>query len=382
LSARQVGDHRQRERLQLLQRERLQLLQGVLDALGTAVATIDVGGRVLTVNRAWRQLVPEEPTAGVGRPYLALCASGWPCCPDSLPDELLARVLTGVREELRLEYPGQGCRSGRWYQLRATHLNLRGEGLAVLAHDDVTDLKAAEEQLRTLATEVLRAQDEERRRISRDLHDETGQQLYALLLALNRAATHRGRPGMDRLLAECESLAREALQQVRTVSYLLHPPLLDESGLAATLRWYVKGFSERSGILTTARVEAIDRLPAEVERALFRVVQEALTNVRRHARATTARVSLTRTDHEAVLVVRDDGRGLGIRSGRRSRGLGLASMQERIHELGGFLMIRSSGSGTEIRASVPLRAHALRSHRRSAHRHPDGARSPGELGAG
>jgi two-component system, NarL family, sensor kinase len=203
----------------------------------------------------------------------------------------------------------------------------------------------------------LQVQDVERRRIAQDLHDGAAQQVFAVSLSLSRARSKVGDPRLATELQEAESLCREALQQIRTVSYLLHPVLLDEAGLAPALRAYVDGYTARSGIEVTVDAAVLERLPPDVERALFRIVQEALSNVQRHARAARARVRLYREENEVVLSVRDDGRGMPSDSHEARLGVGLVSMRERIHQLGGFFTINSSSSGTEIRAAVPAGPH-------------------------
>ena len=221
-------------------------------------------------------------------------------------------------------------------------------------------LAESERSLRSLSLHLLRSQDEERRRIGRDLHDSMGQILTAI--KMNLESLLPGREDSDRI-ARCVSLADNCIKEIRTMSYLLYPPMLEELGLRSAVPWYVDGFASRSGIQVNFEVsENFDRLPRDVELALFRVLQEALTNVLRHSGSQIAHVRLLRENGESVLEVRDEGRGLpgGVASGegqavhRLSNGVGLRGMDERMRQLRGRLEITSTQSGTVLRASVPV----------------------------
>jgi signal transduction histidine kinase len=218
---------------------------------------------------------------------------------------------------------------------------------------------------RQLMSGMLRVQDAERRRIGRELHDSTGQSLAALeinLALLQRAGTLSD-PESRRLLDESEALARECVAAIRTTSYLLHPPLLDELGLATALRWLADGFRVRSDIqLHVAVPEGGARLSAEAELALFRVAQEALTNVHRHSEARSAEIRLSRDAEHVTLCVSDTGQGFraadggappATADGNPQFGVGLTGMRERLRELGGELRICSAGSGTTVTAVLP-----------------------------
>jgi PAS domain S-box-containing protein len=218
---------------------------------------------------------------------------------------------------------------------------------------DLTERKRAEELLHELTSQLLRTQDEERRRIARELHDVTAQDLFAQSLLLARLAA--GVVGLDAAaradLAEARALGERALGELRTQSYLLHPPLLDELGLATALEWLVDGFAQRSGIAVELAADAaVGRLPAAVELTLYRVAQEGLGNVYRHAGSATARVTLARDRDTATLRVEDRGRGLA----GAPEGVGIAGMRERLVPLGGHLALASSERGTVITATVPI----------------------------
>ena len=227
--------------------------------------------------------------------------------------------------------------------------------------EDVTDRIRTEHELMKLTERLFCLQDEERRRIARELHDGTAQNLFAIsvnLARLEQLSNDRG--DAQQLIAECQSLGDQSLQEIRTLSYLLHPPLLDQAGLVSALQWYVEGFTKRSGIYVDLYAPPIGRLPSDIEMALFRVVQEALTNVRRHSTSETARIRLERKPDEVVLEIKDRGQGLSVAQdnhdsgGLISVGVGIPGMRQRLRQLGGKLEIASNHKGTTISATVPL----------------------------
>ena len=228
---------------------------------------------------------------------------------------------------------------------------------------DITERVLAEAELRRLSGQLLRLQDEERRRIARDLHDSTGQNLVALATTLSQlhASIPSSSRKLRRLASQSHSLADQCIQEVRTLSYLLHPPMLDEAGLEDAVRHYVNGFSERTGIEVKLRVSPrFGRMPPDVEVALFRVVQESLTNIQRHSQSLHATIQLDRGASEINLQISDTGRGAARRdpsgtSGSPFRlGVGIPSMQERVKLIGGKLDIESSDSGTTMRVTIPV----------------------------
>jgi anti-sigma regulatory factor (Ser/Thr protein kinase) len=222
-------------------------------------------------------------------------------------------------------------------------------------------------ELQILSQRLLKVQDEERRKLSRDLHDSTGQTLTALKLSVSSLEENcsQDSPTMARI-SEVAGLADRAIEEIRTMSYLLHPPLLDEVGLACAAEWYVEGFAKRSGVNVTLDIATPKkRLPMQLEIALFRVLQESLTNVHRHSGASEVSVRLQYQMDEINLDIRDNGRGIPadrlarLRTANAETGVGLAGMRERMHELNGKLEIESDGHGTTMRAIVPLSALPL-----------------------
>jgi len=214
-----------------------------------------------------------------------------------------------------------------------------------------------ETSARRLSVRLLNVQDEERRKFSRELHDSVGQLLT--LAKMNLAMLLEMNPN-DKILAETDKVLEEALTETRTVSYLLHPPLLDELGLASAIKWYLEGLGQRSGIqLSVDIAEDFGRLAQPTELVLFRVLQESLTNVHRHSKSMKAEVSLRKTGDKVVLRVRDYGKGMPrdtlekfLRTGAET-GVGLAGMRERIREQLGKLEIQSDGNGTLVEVILP-----------------------------
>jgi len=225
-------------------------------------------------------------------------------------------------------------------------------------------LQASEKSLRELSLHLLRTQDEERRRIGRDLHDSLGQYLSVLKMkldALQRCASQNQSPELAEL-TECARLTEDAVKEVRTISYLLYPPMLEEMGLKSAIPWYLDGFTKRSGIKATFEASpGFGRLPPDVELAFFRVLQESLTNVHRHSGSQTATVRLLVEGDMAVLAVSDAGKGTeaaNFEEGRQdwmgALGVGLRGMTERVQQIGGKLEIASSKAGTTVTAAVPI----------------------------
>jgi signal transduction histidine kinase len=222
-------------------------------------------------------------------------------------------------------------------------------------------LEASERSLRELSGQLLRLQDQERSRLGRELHDTIGQYLGALKMSLDvvavPAADERTRAQLD----ESVRIADECIREVRTISYLLYPPMLQELGLATAIEWHVEGFSKRSGIEVQCDIDPnIQRLPSDVELAVFRIIQESLTNVHRHSGSSTAQINVDLEAGDLVLEVRDQGRGArpGVLqfSGDvlGTLGVGLRGMSERVRQLGGKLELSSSEKGMTVRARIPV----------------------------
>jgi len=243
----------------------------------------------------------------------------------------------------------------RTYELSEALSRLRAE-MDVREH--------TEEQMRRLSLRLMTLQDEERRHIARELHDTAGQTLAAMKMsiALIRQFENQ-RPGLQVLVDDLNALTDAALQEVRTTSYLLHPPLLDEAGIASAARWLAEGFARRSGIQVTCEIAAnLERPPRECELVLFRVLQESLTNVHRHSGASAATIRLQQHAGEVQLEIRDNGKGIAperlqvLDKPAGKAGVGITGMRERVRQFGGHLELRSTPAGTTVSVIFPLGA--------------------------
>jgi PAS domain S-box-containing protein len=221
--------------------------------------------------------------------------------------------------------------------------------------------RTTEQQLRELSARLLRLQDEERRRIARDLHDSTGQTLTALkMTAASLQRFVAGVPQASKLVDDLNARADEALQEIRSMSHLLHPPLLDEVGFASAARWYVDGFAKRSGIRSSLDLASAPQLNKEEELVFFRVLQESLTNVLRHSGSNAVDIKLTSDGTNGVLSIKDYGKGIAseklevFRRTGAGVGVALGGMKQRLRELGGHLKLESERTGTCVIATLPL----------------------------
>ena len=215
------------------------------------------------------------------------------------------------------------------------------------------------EALRQLSSRLMRMQDEERRRIARELHDSLGQDLAAAKMTVDGIIHQRGGDAKDQSAEEASKSIDRALQQVRTMSHLLHPPLLDEVGLVSALRWYLEGMTKRSGIETSLEVKpaSFPRLRARFETAIFRIIQEALTNVFRHSDASHSSVTLIRNAESVAVEIRDDGKGLNedtMRFRPGTVGVGIGGMRQRVEEFGGALRLSNANPGTIVEVIIPV----------------------------
>ena len=226
-------------------------------------------------------------------------------------------------------------------------------------------LNDANRSLGELSARLLHLQDEERRRIARELHDSVGQTLAALAMNLSSVGADIERfMKTSRVIADSTALVNDMSTDIRTISYLLHPPLLDEAGLSSALSWYIKGFSERSKIEVSLELpDDFGRLPSELETAVFRVVQECLTNIHRHSESQVAKVRIMQADNSVRVEVRDKGKGIPpdkyatlVSAPSGTPGVGIRGMRERLRQLGGSLEIHceGKGKGTTVIARLPI----------------------------
>jgi signal transduction histidine kinase len=226
-------------------------------------------------------------------------------------------------------------------------------------HRKTNQLELLNKELRNLSSNLIATQDDERRRIARELHDSLGQELSAAKMMVDKIISMNRSTESTKEATEISNLIDHAIQQVRSISYLLHPPLLDEIGLQSALQFYLEGFTKRSGIAVFLEVKptSFPRLALEMETAIFRIIQEAVTNVFRHSGAREAWVTLIREDDLITGTVRDNGKGIadGIMEGKPDRiGVGIGGMRQRVKEFGGDLRIANADPGTIVQVSVPM----------------------------
>lgn len=376
-------DVTERKRAQAALEESEQRLREVIDALPTAVYTTDAEGRLTHFNRACVELSGRTPKAGTDQwcvTWKLWRADGTPLPFDECPMAIAlkeGRAMHGA--EIIAERPN-GERA--WVAAYPAPLhNAEGEvtgGINMLV--DITERKRAQKELershaelealveqrteamRKLSARLMHAQDEERRRISRELHDSVGQYVAHAKMSVDAWKRAGGKKDVEAIEHISQTLDK-CMSEMRTISYLLHPPLLEEVGFRSAARWYLHGFAERSGIRVNVDIPTqtgrMIKNP-ETELALFRVLQESLTNAHRHSESESVDVALKITTEEVTLDVRDHGKGIAPEVLQRLRtgvggGIGLIGMRERISELGGWLEIESNGNGTLIRVVIPAR---------------------------
>jgi signal transduction histidine kinase len=229
-------------------------------------------------------------------------------------------------------------------------------------HRRARQLETLNRELRRLSSSLIAMQDEERRRIARELHDGLGQELTAAKMIVDGILLQGAESSANNhaVVADASSLIDRAIQQVRSISHLLHPPLLDEVGLLSALRWFLEGLTKRSGIETVLDVQPPEfpRLPAELETTIFRIVQEALNNVFRHSGARNGWITLKQKDNQLVVTVRDNGKGVGAKVMEfrpDSIGMGIGGMRQRVKEFGGELRLECVNPGTIVEVVIPLK---------------------------
>jgi PAS domain S-box-containing protein len=349
----------ERQRAQDLLRRSEDRIRLVINTIPIMVWTLQPDGAVDFVNQPWMDytgLSLEEEIENPTRPVH----------PEDLPtvmEKWLADMAAGEpsEDEIRLR---RADGEYRWFLVRTVPLHdeqgnvVKWYGVSI----DIEDRKQAAEELRRLSGQLLRSQNEERRRIARDLHDSTGQDLVALATMLGQLSDSI--PSVERkarrLLSECKALAEKCIRDVRTLSYVLHSPVLDHAGLGDAIRDYADGFTKRSGIHVELELSPrLGRMERDIELALFRVVQESLTNIQRHSGSQLAKIRIHR-NADLTLEISDSGSGLSASAPGRKEdprfevGVGIPSMQERVNLIGGRLEIDSTSHGTTVRVTIPL----------------------------
>jgi PAS domain S-box-containing protein len=342
---------------ELIRRER-DRAQSYLDIADVILLALDLEGRITLINRKGCATLGREESELLGRDWFEACLPPrthrdlkgfFRALLDGDLTSLENPVLTSSGEERMIGWRNSLLRDGE------------GRVIGTLSSgEDITERKQAESALRHLSGRLLQAQDEERRKVAREVHDGIGTYVSGLSLALGKVRTFLNdkNPEHQRVVTECRELIQAAAGEIRSISYLLHPPTIEEMGLVSALEWLVRGFSGRSGIAISLQLATdLGRLKAETELTLFRVTQEALSNVYRHSGSSTASVRLFRERERIVLEVADQGHGIPppVVGSAPEFTIGISGMRERVQDLGGTFSVESfNGEGCMVRAALPL----------------------------
>ena len=347
-----------------------ELLHASLNTVAAQVLILDAAGNVMACNVAWHRFASENGLAATHisdtTSYVSLYEEWCAYCPQApMLKTKVASVLAGQRNQAWERYQWHTPTGLRWFELKATRLDCDEEQFVVLVNEDITAAIEAEQALGEAAEHQLTVQERERQVIAQELHDSTAQHIVAAGLNLvGLRARLEQRLDVLECLERIEESLDEACKELRSFTYLLHPPCLEREGLAAAVKRYVEGFGARAGLQQTiVKISpSVEALPSVIERPLLRVIQEALGNVHRHASATRVLVTLRCIHGTLHLVVRDDGRGIG--RGRRyaawrameptGTGVGIPGIRARLRQFGGRLVIKSGVKGTMLHAAVPV----------------------------
>lgn len=340
----------------------------LVESIEEGAATLSDDGTVLYSNRSFAAFFDAPLEKFIGAPLHNFVTGN---DAEFLKTLILGARLASTRGEIRLRKKHGKPRTIRLTLSPNRELGLEAICAVATELTEIVDaneaLRVTETSLRQLSARLLQLQDEERRRIARDLHDVTGQKIAVLSMSLDRLArlTEERKPEAKESIKESREIVSQIGEEIRTLSYILHPPLLDECGLASAVHWYTEGFEKRSGIKLEVSVDAdLPRLSADAETTLFRVVQESLTNVHRYSGSASAKIKVSKSSGEVRLEIIDYGQG--IKSGAaRERfdgpaplGVGIPGMRERLHQLGGELTVDFGTSGTRVTAILPIKSAA------------------------
>jgi signal transduction histidine kinase len=328
------------------------------------IALLDEAGVIVATNDAWRAAFARHSvkgSAGVGSAYLDVCRRAIVGLDETRLQDQLTALASGNPNECTQVCLIRTAKGLRWREVRVTPLRIAGFAHFLAIHTDQTEIAQARAALRSSEEQVMRAQQEERHRIAIELHDSISQYLIALSLGITRLRKIVDAPATQSVLNDMAFSVEEAVKEVRVLSYLMKATGIGEEGLEATARTFVRGFGARTGLNATFRAEGqMSRVSPAVQHAAFRIIQEALSNVYRHARANDVEVQLSCTGETLRIQIADDGRGMPDLSPGKleswQNGVGMAGMQERVAKLGGRFQIASKDNGVSITAWFPLRA--------------------------
>jgi len=347
-------ESRVKERTAALEQRTAELAEKatLLDMANDGIFIKTASGKISYWNRGAERLYGWSTTEAIGTIASELLQTCFP-----IPHEEIEKQEVWEGELTHLTRDGRRITvASRWTMLR----DKSGDPVGWMEiNTDITARKNAENAARRLSGRILTLQDDERRRIARELHDSLGQYLAALKMHLDILALSEGK--QVALISECAGIVDQCLKETRTISHLLHPPMLDEAGFGSAARWYVEGFAQRSRIeVNLSLPPTFRRLHRDIEIALFRVLQEALTNVHRHSASMRVEIRVTLDDKQVQMEIQDFGQGISPRmlrqlfDGASQSSVGIAGMRERARELGGSLQIESGTQGTILKLALPL----------------------------
>jgi two-component system, NarL family, sensor kinase len=336
-----------------------QEIQEVIDGLVEQVALVSCDGIILAVNDCWRQQVERQSRTGlhISRDYIAFLESLIEEGDKGVEPILQAfrEISAGSRRTFRRLYKGSGTFDGYDFNIIVAPLTIHGTRHVLVSVHDVTELVGLKRQRRRVRGQLLRAQEDERRRMARELHDSTSQMLVALRYDLSRLGREKVGPDAFAIIHECKEMLQEIQREIRTFSFVAHPPSLTADGLAIALQNLVSGFAKRTGLEIDVEVSGFSEAFKTVEATIYRLSQEALANIYRHAGATHATVRLVGRRSCLHLVIADDGLGFHVpdEASRNSFGVGVTGMQERVRELGGRMSLQRVAERTVLAVSLP-----------------------------
>lgn len=343
----------------------LQEIQEVIDCLVEQVALVACEGTILAVNDCWRRQVERQARSGlhISRDYIAFLEGLIEDGDEGVKPILQAfrDIAAGSRRIFRHLYKGSGAFDGYDFNIVVAALTIHGTRHVLVSVHDVTELVGLKRQRRRVGSQVLRAQEYERRRMARELHDSTSQMLVSLRFDLSRLARGNVGPEAAAIVDDCNKSLQEIQREIRTFSFVAHPPSLRANSLETALRNLASGFATRTGLEIDVDVSASGEASASVEAAIYRLSQEALANIHRHAGAARAIIRLVGRKACLHLVIGDDGVGINAADSPsgRSIGVGVMGMKERVHELGGRISIRRAVQGTVLTVSLPRRKRTV-----------------------
>ncbi|MBF7731670.1 ATP-binding protein [Pseudomonas sp. N040] len=346
------------------------IARATLDALSSRLCVVDTNLQQVASNRAWREFLPATPcrcltagadgSAGGTRSWVMPCWSG---ATAQLVDQAIEALRSGARDSFALEYECSSCVPSRWYLLQIKPLPGDRPGCLVFTHDDISERKLAERaqhlaavRLKQLGAHLESVREEQSAAIARELHDELG--AVMTMLKLDLATTAKQETTSAELRSKFDSLLEQvsaALQVIKRISTNLRPATLDTLGLMATIRWYVERFSQSTGIATQLELPEYVRLSDISSIAMFRILQEGLTNVAAHSGASKVLIRVEKNDGDLIMEIIDNGRGISAEQQQKPGSFGLIGMSERALYLGGHFSIDSSAAtGTRLQLCIPL----------------------------